>query len=553
MVFAPIVGGRTRFQFVTIAHCFRFRHRRNECAFARAIGVPQLTFATVGNSRPDCMFTFAIAIRASLTDIGMESPLVQVGRSALPSDDSITARIEAAFVGRIGAARFSLWFPPNARLLWFGHELVVASRNSHFQEWADDKFGPALREAVAEVCGEGIGTRFVSDPDLFADPKPAKVAAPAGQLNLLGEPCPPPTPQVAKKAAKAKAEMIAKTGRRWKTFDEFVVGQSNRVACAAALSVSEEPGLGPNPLVIHGPVGTGKTHLLESIYAAMRKAGVESRPLYVTAEDFANRFIPAARLGKMGAFRRQFRECSALLLDDLNFLATKRATQEEFLHTLDALIADGRQVVVTVDCHPRLADDLMPELRDRLLGGVAWGLLPPDDETRLGILRRKSLGTIPDEVLKYLARNLRGNVRELEGAVHCVRHFAKVTAQPMTNLLAREALGDLLRHTVRAITVSDVDLAVCTLLRIPAGTLQSKSRSWAVSHPRMLAISLARKLTAATYGEIAKHFGVRQHSTAVAAEKKVRKWIADSTILVLGERKWGVKDLLDSVERDLNK
>ena len=154
--------------------------------------MPQLTLATVGNRRPDCMFTFAIAIRAPrlAIDIGMESPLVQVGRSASPSDDSITARIEAAFVGRIGAARFSLWFPPNARLLWFGHELVIASRNSHFQEWADDKFGPALREAVAEVCGEGVGTRFVSDPDLFADPKPAKAASPTGQLNLLGEPCP---------------------------------------------------------------------------------------------------------------------------------------------------------------------------------------------------------------------------------------------------------------------------------------------------------------------------------------------------------------------------
>ena len=127
----------------------------------------------------------ATVIRASLTDIGMESPLVQVGRSASPSDDSITARIEAAFVGRIGAARFSLWFPPNARLLWFGHELVVASRNSHFQEWADDKFGPALREAVAEVCGEGVGTRFVSDPDLFADPKPAKAASPTDRKSVV--------------------------------------------------------------------------------------------------------------------------------------------------------------------------------------------------------------------------------------------------------------------------------------------------------------------------------------------------------------------------------
>ena len=133
------------------------------------------------------------------------------------------------------------------------------------------------------------------------------------------------------------------------------------------------------------------------------------------------------------------------------------------------------------------------------------------------------------------------------------RHFAKVTGQPCTPAVAREALGDLLRHTVRAVTLADVDAAVCAALRIAAGTLQSKSRSWAVSHPRMLAIFLSRKLTAATYGEIAKHFGVKQHSTAVAGEKKVRQWVAAKETLSLGDRKWAVKDLLDRVERDLQK
>src|SRR5207248_7244976 len=142
------------------------------------------------------------------------------------------------------------------------------------------------------------------------------------------------------------------------------------------------------------------------------------------------RFVQASRLGKMSTFRRQYRDCSALLLDNLNFLATKRATQEEFLHTFDSLIADGRQVVVTTDCHPRLADELMPELVDRLLGGAVWGLLPPDPETRLAILRKKAAAgqpPIPDGVLKLLANSLRGNVRELEGAVNSVRHYAKVT------------------------------------------------------------------------------------------------------------------------------
>jgi chromosomal replication initiator protein len=473
-----------------------------------------------------------------------------------------------------------------------GHELVVAARNTHFQEWAVEKFGEAIRAAAADVAGKPVPVRYVTDPDLFASPSELveiteRESKPGGektrlhdttsssQPNLFGDK-PLPVPRLPKPRSKkydnhhvidnrdgsnrrsvpdGAPSTLRSTSRRWKTFSEFAVGACNRVAHAAALSAVEEPGLGANPIVIHGPVGTGKTHLLEAIYAGLRTRWPDARPLYVTAEEFTHRFVQATRFGKMTAFRRQFRECSALLFDDLDFLETKPATQDEFLHTLDALTADGRQVVVTTDCHPRLAEKLIPELTDRMLGGAVWGLLPPDDETRLDILRRKAAGgaAIPEEVLKYLARNLRGNVRELEGAVNSVRHFARVTSQPLTPSLAREALGDLLRHTIRAVTVADVDAAVCAVLRLSAGTLQSKSRSWSVSHPRMLAVYLARKHTAATYGEIAKHFGVRQHSTAVAGEKKVRQWLTANETLVLGDRKWPVRDLLDRIERELQR
>jgi chromosomal replication initiator protein len=335
-----------------------------------------------------------------------------------------------------------------------------------------------------------------------------------------------------------------------------VVGACNRVAHASALSVVEDPGQGANPLVLHGPTGTGKTHLLEGIYAGLRRQHPDERPVFVTGEEFIGKFVQASRFGKQANFRRQFRDCSALLLDDLHTLATAAGSQREFLYTFDALYAEGKQIVVTTDCHPRLAEELMPELVDRLLGGAVWGLLPPDDETRLGILRAKATaagGPFPDDVLKHLARNLRGNVRELEGAVNGVRHFAKVHGRPVSVSLAREALGDLLRHTVRTVTVADVDAAVCSVLHLSAGTLQSKARSWAVSHPRMVAVYLCRKHTAATYGEIAKHFGAKQHSTAVAAEKKVRTWLKDDATLSLGDRRWKAKDLLDRVERELQR
>lgn len=479
-------------------------------------------------------------------------------RPSTPGTDDAIVRIVTALCARIGASRYQLWFSENSQFVVAGHEVVFSARNSQMRDWAAEKFGPTIRDAVREACGE-VPVRFALDADTFGEPPPGiEPAKPATvpQLNLFGEPAAPLPPKVIKKQQKDELETAARQSRKWKSFAEFATGPSNRVAYAAALAVAEEPGLGPNPLVLHGPVGTGKTHLLEAIYSTLRKQTLSSRPVFVTAEEFTHRFVQGTRFNKMNPFRRHFRDCSALLFDDLHFLANKRGSMEEFLYTLDALVTDGRQVVLTTDCHPRLAEEFLPELVDRLLGGAAWGLLPPDDETRLDILRRKATGASPpvgEDVLKFLARNLKGNVRELEGAVNGIRHFAKVNGQAVTVGAAREALGDLFRHTVRAISVSDVDAAVCGVLRLSSGQLQSKSRSWQVSHPRMVAIYLARKHTSATYGEIAKYFGVRQHSTAVAAEKKVRAWLASNEQLALGDRRWAAKDLVDRIERELQK
>ena len=493
-----------------------------------------------------------------------------------PSLDAFAQRMQSALIARIGAQRFHLWFQHTA-FIPMGRELVVAVLNAHTQDWLSRTFGDAIREAAAEALGAPTPIKYVVDEQLFdvstdksesaKAEKPNTTTKPDRkkgdeekvdpQLNLFGERHPlPAKPKRPTKPNRNDDEQTGsqRTGRRFKTLNDFVVGPSNRVVHASALSVVEDPGMGANPLVIHGPVGTGKTHLLEGIYAGFRRQYPDLRPSFVTAEEFTTRFVQSSRFNKQGGFRRQFRDCGALLIDDIHFLATKRLTQEEFLHTFDSVIADGRQVVVTMDCHPRLAEELMPELVDRLLGGAVWGLLPPDDETRLEILRKKSTGsTIPEDVLKFLARNLRGNVRELEGAVNSIKHFGKVTSKPITQSLVREALGDLLRHTVRAITVADVDNAVCSVLRLSSGTLQSKARSWAVSHPRMLAIYLARKHTSATYGEISKHFGAKTHSTSVAAEKKVRTWIAKDEPLALGDREWRTKDVIDRIERELQR
>ena len=487
---------------------------------------------------------------------------------AAPLDRALADAVAA----RVGAARYGLWFADHVRFVRLGREVVVATRTDGSRDWLEGTFGEAVRTAATEVCGSPTPVKWVVDAELFgeptardpkastaADPTPAPKAPPAtaAQTDLFGDPVPPPKPKPRRPDPEAVAfeRPSVSRGRRWKSLAEFVVGTSNRVAFAAAVSVVEEPGQAANPLVLHGPVGTGKTHLLEGIFAGLKRLP-DARPVYVTAEEFTSRFVQASRLGKMSAFRRQFRDCSALLLDNLNFLANKRGSLEEFLHTFDALVSDGRQVVVTTDCHPRLADELMPELVDRLLGGAVWGLMPPDSDTRLDILRKKAghaQPAIPDPVLTYLGKSLCGNVRELEGAVNSVRHYSRVTGRPVDQAVAREALGDLLRHAVRVVTVGDVDAAVCATLRMPAGTLQAKGRAWAVSHPRMVAIFLCRKHTAATYGEIGKHFGAKTHSTAVAAEKKVRGWLEKDASVAIGDRDWKAKELVERVERQLQR
>jgi chromosomal replication initiator protein len=460
------------------------------------------------------------------------------------SDREVVAALEQAIIQRIGEPRYNLWFANHTQFAWDDGCLTVGVPNLHFQDWLQSKFADAVAAAGADVFGRAVQVRFTIDPALFQAARREQEAV--------------ATPIVEKKPSKSETpsrDRSIKRARRWHRLPEFVIGACNRVAHASALSVVEEPGQGANPLVLHGPVGTGKTHLLEGIYVGLRKAHPDWDVRFVTAEEFTNSFLHAMHTGKLGAFRRRFRESDALLVDDLNFLATKRATQEEFLHTFDVLQVDGRQVVVTCDCHPRLADEFAPELADRLVGGAVWGLSPPDAETRLAILRSRAtrLGQpiVPDDVLHHLADRLRGNVRELEGALHALRHFGRVTGKSIDMALANEALADLLRHAVRVVQLSDIDAAVCRVLKLETGALQSQKRAWAVSHPRMLAMYLARKHTSAAYSEIGLFFGGRNHSTAVAAEKKVRVWIRDDGVLTAGERTMRVREVVELAEREL--
>jgi chromosomal replication initiator protein len=460
---------------------------------------------------------------------------------------------------RIGEPRYKLWFAGHTKFTLNDDHLVVGVPNLHFQEWLASTFAGEVAAAAAELLGFAVDVRFVIDPQLFQAARQAQrqvstLPIPADNLG-----CKAPNMSLTPESEEPRPHpegRTVKASRRWHHLTDFVTGPCNRVAHAAALHVVAGADELISPLVLHGPVGTGKTHLLEGIYAGLRKRSQAHRVCYVTAEEFTNRFVQSMRQGKLGTFRKYFRECDALLVDDLHFLATKAATQEEFLHTLDELHAEGKQVVVSCDCHPRLDDDFTPELRDRLLGGSVWALIPPDGVTRLEILRQRAARAnpaLPEDVLTYIAERVTGNVRELEGAFNCVQHYGRVVGRPVDIAMARVALADVIRHAIRVVQLEDVDRAVCKVLRLEAGALQAKRRTWTVSHPRMLAIYLARKHTSAAYSEIGRHFGGRTHSTAVIAEKKVRQWLRENEPLVLGDQRLPVREVVELAEKEIRR
>lgn len=459
----------------------------------------------------------------------------------------VVAAVAQALSQRIGEPRFNLWFTGKTKLVLADGRLTVGVPNLFLQDWLQKTFGDEVRGAAADVFGAPADVRFVIDPELFQAARERQTEA---QNNNQAAPL-----AEAGGALRSRHQTAGSQPRqrRWRLLQDFVVGACNRVAHASALSLVEAPGDCPIPLVLHGAVGTGKTHLLEGICAGLSRQFPDWRILFLTAEEFTNRFVQAMHQQKLTAFRKQFRAADALFLDDVGFLAKKPATQEEFLHTLDALQTDGRPVVLSSDRHPRLADHFLPELTDRLVGGAVWSLATPDRATRLELLRAKAYkaGGLPKDVLEFLAEHLRGNVRELEGAIHSVVHLGQVSHRPCDLDLACEALGDLLRHSIRLVKLDDVERVVCEVLGISRELLFSKKRQWIYSYPRMLAMYLARKHTSATYSEVGAHFGGRNHSTVVAGEKRVREWLTDNRTLQLGKRIMPVGEIIEQIERAL--
>ena len=311
------------------------------------------------------------------------------------------------------------------------------------------------------------------------------------------------------------------------SFENFITGPNNQLACAASVAVANQPGTAYNPLFVHGGVGLGKTHLLQAICQALMRENPQVRICYLSCDSFMNHFLDCVQSGQMSEFRHRYRHVDVLVIDDIHILANRERTQEEFFHTFNALYQHNKQIVLSSDSPP---SDI-PALEERLVSRFSWGLVAhitrPDYETRVAIVRAKAkLRTLqmPDDVVSYIATRIESNARELEGAITTVQGHAVLQNHPITLELAQRALGDPVGSTAAGqITLQQIIDAVTIYYSVKLSDLQSKRRHKSITEPRQVCMWLARKRTRFSLEEIGGYFGGRDHTTVMHAIKTVNE------------------------------
>jgi len=462
-------------------------------------------------------------------------------------DSRIAAALSAKLVERIGAQRFDLWFGAQTQLCIAATSLTIRAASTFVRDWLRKNFSEDLRicwEALVGHLGtiefdvdESIGrlaqnTKSETTCEVIADKAVRPVKPQKSDNAIVPEP------------AAARTEM---------SLAGFVVGASNEYALRAA----ELTGSGrqqASPVLFCGPTGVGKTHLLRAIRHEYRRRYPRCTAVYLTAEQFTTSFVEALRGSGLPSFRQKCRGAKLLLIDDLHFFAGKHRTVEELQHTVDTLLAEGRQLVLASD--RGLADlrALGPELSSRLAGGLTCEIKAPEFATRLGILRRvadeMSLA-IADDILTMIATQITAGARELRGAIYQIQAVSTAYAEPITREMAERALGDLARHNTRSVRLADVQKVVCDVFGVEPAQLRSDRKGRSVSEPRMLAMWLARKYTRSAWSEIGEFFGRRSHSTVISAHRRVEQLITSHAQIGISDRSCGVEEAIRRLETAL--
>ena len=412
--------------------------------------------------------------------------------------------------------RLEAEFPPEDVHTWLkplqadhrADSMVLYAPNAFIVEQVRERYLPRIRELMNYFAD-------VSDVQLEIGSRPRAV-----------EPAPAATPAIASSAATVPTVPFNGNLDSHYTFANFVEGRSNQLGLAAAFQAAAKPGdRAHNPLLLYGGTGLGKTHLMLAAGNAMRQANPAARVLYLRSEQFFSAMIRALQEKTMDQFKRQFQQVDALLIDDIQFFAGKDRTQEEFFHTFNALFDSRQQIIMTCDRYPREVDGLEPRLKSRLAWGLSVAIDPPDFETRAAIVLAKAQergAHIPDEVAFLLAKKMRSNVRDLEGALNTLAARANFTGRAISVEFAQETLRDLLRAQQQAIGIPNIQKTVADYYGLQMKDLLGKKRTRSLARPRQVAMAMAKELTEHSLPEIGDAFGGRDHTTVLHACRQIR-------------------------------
>ncbi len=403
--------------------------------------------------------------------------------------------------------QFSTWIRPLQAVEEDG-QLTLLAPNRFVVNWIDQHFMDRISTLVMEYsAGKNIQVKIEVGTREKAAPPPSFTTAP-----------PTPRPEA--------AHLLGSRLNPEFTFDSFVEGKSNQLARAAAIQVAQNPGQAYNPLFFYGGVGLGKTHLMQSVGNMIRAHNPEAKVAYVHSERFVGDMVRALQHNTINEFKRAYRGLDALLIDDIQFFAGKERSQEEFFHTFNALLEGQQQVILTCDRYPKEVNGLEERLKSRFGWGLTVSIEPPELETSVAILMSKAESAgirLPEEVAFFIAKRIRSNVRELEGALRRVKANAQFTGRPITLDFAKEALKDLLALQEKLVTIENIQKTVAEYFKIRVADLLSKRRSRSITRPRQMAMALSKELTNHSLPEIGDAYGGRDHTTVMHACKRVKE------------------------------
>ncbi|GAB4072026.1 chromosomal replication initiator protein DnaA [Barrientosiimonas marina] len=417
---------------------------------------------------------------------------------------------------KISKPSFETWLKNTEPKALENDTLTIMAPNEFARDWLEGRYTTLINDILLEITGARLSAQFIiPDSQEPADDDEQQKKVPT---------------DTNKKMDSHKTILNSKY-----TFDTFVIGSGNRFAHAASLAVAEAPAKAYNPLFVYGGVGLGKTHLMHAIGHYVRDHNPEANVVYISSEKFTNEFINAIMENKATQFRNKYRNVDILLIDDIQFIAGKESTQEEFFHTFNALHEDNKQIVISSDRPPKE----IPTLEDRLRSRFEWGLItditPPDLETRIAILTKKAKADgldIPNEVMLYIANQIDTNIRELEGALIRVVAYSSLINEDIDASLAADALKDIIPSSKpQTITVHGIQEAVGEKYDVKLDDFAAKKRTKSVAFPRQIAMYLARELTDLSLPKIGEEFGGRDHTTVIHAHEKVVKMMENDTLL----------------------